>query len=355
MPQAWELWIGAYGSKADAGITRAQLLPDTGELFKLAEYGGIENASFIRTNREGTRLYAVSETETYGEGEEGGQLASFPIDPESRKLGPGLFHPTHGIHPCHLSLTPQEDWLAVANYNGSSVTMYPVLPDHRPAPPAIRFRHTGTGPNADRQEAPHPHSVFFSPDGKYLFVLDLGIDKIIIYARGPEAHEWTSHEAVNLEPGAGPRHLAFHPTGETVYVLNELNNTVARFAYEPSGNLRPLQTITTLPTTYEGENTTAEIVVSPNGRFVYASNRGHDSIAVFRIDQVTGELVSAGHVSTRGRTPRNFALTPDGQWLLAANQGSDSVVLFRVESESGLPIYAGTEIKVGKPVCVHIR
>lgn len=350
---AWEIWIGAYGSKENVGITYAQLVSDTGELFKVAEYGGIENASFIRTNREGTRLFAVSETYTFDGGEEGGQLASFPIEAESRKLGPGLFHPTHGAHPCHLSLTPSEDWVAVANYNGASVTMYPIRPDNRPGPAAIRFRHTGSGPNADRQEGPHPHSAFFSPDGQYLLVPDLGVDKVIIYTRGPEAYEWSAHDAVSLEPGDGPRHLAFHPSGNVVYLLNELSSTVTPFTWQ-SGTFARLESITTLPASFQGENTCAEIVVSPDGRFVYASNRGHDSIVLFRIE-ATGELQAAGHVSTRGRTPRNFAITPDGQWLLAANQDSDSVVLFRIEPVSGLPIYTGVELQVSKPVCVHIR
>jgi 6-phosphogluconolactonase len=352
---AWEIWISAYSTKEEVGITRIELLPDTGELIKTAEYGGIENASFLRMNREGTRLYAVSETATYDDGEEGGQLASFPIDAETRKLGPGQYHPTHGVHPCHLSLTPQEDWLAVANYNGASVTMYQIRPDAIPGPPVIRFRHTGSGPNANRQEAPHPHSVFFSPDGKYLFVPDLGMDKVMVYTRGPEAHEWSAHDAVSLEPGAGPRHFAFHPSGKAAYVLNELDSTITRFSYEEPGKLVRLESVPTLPASYKEESTCAEILVSPDGRFIYASNRGHDSIAVFSIDEQSGELQSAGHISTRGRTPRNFALTPDGQWLVAANQQSDSLILFRIESQTGLPIFSGTELPVNKPVCVLIR
>ena len=233
--------------------------------------------------------------------------------------------------------------------------MYPIGPETKPGPPAIRFRHTGTGPNEERQEAPHPHSVFFSPDGQYLFVCDLGMDKVMVYTRGPEAHEWSAHDAISLEPGAGPRHLAFHPSGKAVYVVNELNNTVTRLSYEEPGKLVRLESITTLPASYTEISWTAEVLVSPDGRFVYASNRGHDSIAIFRIDEQTGELHAAGHVSTRGKTPRNFALTPDGQWMIAANQESDSIVLFRMDSQSGLPVYAGVESSVSQPVCVLIR
>ncbi|QJD85866.1 lactonase family protein [Cohnella herbarum] len=359
MAKAHEIWIGAYGAKNEVGITRVELLPDTAEFVKTAEYGGIENPSFLRMNKAGTRLYAVSETDEYvdedGDKAEGGQLASFPVDAESRKLGPGQYHPTHGNHPCHLHLTPSEDWLAVSNYSGASVMMYPIGPDARPLAPVIRFRHTGTGPNADRQEAPHPHSVFFSPDGQYLFVADLGMDKVMVYGRGPEANEWSAHDAVSLEPGAGPRHLAFHPSGKAVYVVNELDSTITRLSHDEPGKLVRQESLSTLPTSFEGESWCAEILASPDGRFVYASNRGHDSIGVFRIDEQTGELHPSGHVSTRGKFPRNFALSPDGQWLIAANQNSDNIVLFRIEQQSGLPVFTGTELRISKPVCVLIR
>ncbi|WP_256762277.1 lactonase family protein [Cohnella sp. WQ 127256] len=358
MTKAHEIWIGAYGAKNEIGITRLELLPDTGELIKTAEYGGIESPSFLRMNKAGNRLYAVSETDSYSteDGqEEGGQLASFPIDEESRKLGPGQYHPTHGNHPCHLSFTPMEDWLAVSNYSGASVMMYPIGPDSRPLAPAIRFRHTGTGPNADRQEAPHPHSVFFSPDGQFLYVVDLGMDKVMVYGRGPESYEWSAHDAVSLEPGAGPRHLAIHPSGKNAYVVNELNSTVTRLSIEEPGKLVRQESLSTLPSSYGEESWCAEILVSPDGRFVYASNRGHDSIAIFQVNEQTGELQASGYVSTRGKYPRNFALTPDGEWLVAANQNSDSVVLFRIEPQSGLPVYAGVELAISKPVCVLIR
>ncbi|MFC5406828.1 lactonase family protein [Cohnella soli] len=357
--KAHEIWIGAYSAKNEVGLTRIELLPDTGELVKTAEYGGIENPTFLRMNRAGTRLYAVSEADAYidadGDPAEGGQLASFPVDPQTRKLGPGSYAPTHGNHPCHLSLTSSEDWLAVSNYNGASVVLYPVNPDTRPGPPMVRFRHTGTGPNAERQEAPHPHSVFFSEDGRRLYVCDLGMDKVMVYERGQEQGEWTACDASSLEPGAGPRHLILHPANGYLYVVNELNSTVTRFSKNAEGQLERKESVSTLPGSFGGDSWCAEIVVSPDGRFLYVSNRGHDSIAVFGIDGTTGVLTPAGHVSTRGHWPRNFTLTPDGQWLIAANEHSDTIVLFRIEPQSGLPVFTGSELTVSKPACVLAR
>jgi 6-phosphogluconolactonase len=181
------------------------------------------------------------------------------------------------------------------------------------------------------------------------------MDKIMIYTRGPEANEWSAYDAVSLDAGAGPRHLAFHPSGKFLFVLNELSCTVTSFSYEGAGKLERLGSVPTLPSSFVGENTCAEIAVSPDGRFVYASNRGHDSIAIIEIDEQTGELQPTGHVSTRGKTPRNFSLTPDGQWLIAANQDSNNIVLFRIDQQTGFPVFSGTELSISKPVCVLIK
>jgi 6-phosphogluconolactonase len=354
MAEAIQIWIGAYGSSEDVGITRLKLDPDTAQLTKEAEFTGIDNPSFLTTDRSGRYLHAVSEVSKLGE-QPGGEVVSFLIEDEGTSLQEAMSHPTLGANPCFLMLDESEQWLVVSNYSGSSVVVYPIDPSGVPGPVSVRFRHSGTGPNADRQEAPHPHSAVFSPDGRFLFTPDLGMDKIMVYALNAEGKEWAVHDAVNLAPGAGPRHLKFHPSGKWVYVINELDSTITRFDYLQPGKLVKQESITTLPASFDGESTCAEIVVSPDGRFVYGSNRGHDSLAIFSVDEATGELSSVGFASTRGKTPRNFAITPDGQWLLAANQGSDSVVLFRIDTGSGLPVYSGNEIAIRKPACIHIR
>ncbi|WP_276357732.1 lactonase family protein [Cohnella caldifontis] len=351
----WELWVGAYASADQAGITRLTLNGATGEITKTNEYGGIENPSFLALNRAGNVLYAVSETMEV-EGQPGGRMIAYPVDPQTRKLSDGWERLTHGAAPCHVSLDPDERWLAVANYFGAAVTLYPLEPGGKPGDAMVRLRHAGSGPHKARQEMPHPHSAVFHPkDGKFLYVPDLGLDRVMIYGKGEDGVDWSSAGAAALAPEDGPRHLAFHPDGQTMFVVNELSGSVTRFVLggEP-GKPERRETVTTLPPSFRGENTCAEIAVSPDGRFVYASNRGHDSIAVFRLDE-EGALSPAGHVSTRGRTPRHFAVTPDGSWLIAANQDSDSLVLFRIEPESGLPIFHGVQANIGKPVCVRIN
>lgn len=353
MAKAIEIWIGAYGSSEEVGITRLSLDPDAGTLTKEAEFTGIDNPSFLTMDRSGKYLHAVSEVATLN-GQPGGEIVTFLIEDEGTSLQEAMSHPTLGADPCFVSLDPAERWLAVSNYSGSSVVVYPMDPSGVPGPVNVRFRHSGTGPNASRQEAPHPHAAVFSPDGKYLFVPDLGMDKVMVYTLNDEG-QWVGHDAPSLAPGAGPRHMKFHPSGKWVYVINELDSTVTRFDYAADGKLGRQETVTTLPASFSGESWCAEVVVSPDGKFLYASNRGHDSLAVFAIDAATGELRSAGFASTRGKYPRNFALTPDGRWLLAANQNSDSVVLFRVDGTTGLPVYAGVELAIKKPVCVYIR
>jgi len=350
----YDIWIGAYAAKEQVGITRLKLDGETGALTKEAEFTGMDNPSFLAMDSAGRYLHAVSEVaETNGE--PCGEVVTFEVRDGGASLHEAVSHSTLGAHPCFLMLDPREQWLAVSNYSGASAVVYPLEPSGIPGPLHVRFRHSGTGPNPERQEAPHPHAAVFGADGQFLYVPDLGLDKILIYSLNRERQEWVGYDAASVAPGAGPRHFKFHPSGKAAYVVNELDSTVTRFTCEEPGSLTKQESLSTLPSSFEGTSHCAEIAVSPDGRFVYASNRGHDSLAIFAIDEATGALCSAGFVSTRGRTPRHFAIAPDGRWLIAANQESDSVVLFRVDESSGLPVYTGTELTVGKPVCVYIR
>jgi 6-phosphogluconolactonase len=212
--------------------------------------------------------------------------------------------------------------------------------------------------NPRRQSAPHAHGIYLDPANRFALVPDLGIDQVLVYRWDPAAFALQPHEppAATLTPGAGPRHLVFHPEGRFVYVINELLNTITGFAYDPeAGALRDIQTISTLPEDYDGENSTAEIAVHPSGRFLYGSNRGHNSLAIYAIDPAAGTLKLLGHENTQGRTPRNFAIDPSGRWILVANQDSNNVIVFRVDPETGLPRATNHSIEVHTPVCVLFR
>lgn len=354
MNKIYDIWIGAYCEPDEVGITKLQLDATTGQLTKTAEFTGIANPSFLTTDTKGRYLHVVSEV-MEADGNPTGELVTFELpDASSKTLREAVSHHTLGGAPCFVMLDGTEKFIAVSNYMGPSVTVYPVSEEGIPGPASVRFRHTGSGPNLDRQEMAHPHSTVFSSDGQFLFVPDLGLDKIMVYKLGSE-QQWVGHDAVSLAPGAGPRHFKFHPSGKTAYVINELDCTVTRFTYDQPGVLEKQESLTTLPDTFSGESFCAEVVLSPDGRYLYASNRGHDSLAIMKLDEATGKLEAAGFVSTRGRCPRNFSITPDGDWLVAANQETSSVVLFRMDKQSGLPVYAGFELEISKPVCVHIR
>jgi 6-phosphogluconolactonase len=353
MSAHFDIWIGSYADRNEVGLTKLQLNKSTGQLTKTAEFNGIENPSFLTLDAKGRFMHVVSEVmET--DGDPTGELLSFELpSADSETLREISAHHTLGAAPCYVMLDSTQKWLAVANYFGPSVTLYPVSEEGIPGPASVRFRHTGSGPNLDRQEMAHPHSAVFSPDGHFLFVPDLGLDKIMIYTLDSE-QQWIGHDAVSLTPGAGPRHFKFHPSGKAAFVVNELACTVTRFIYEQPGVLEKQESLSTLPASFSGESTCAELAISPDGRYLYVSNRGHDSIAVMKLNEVTGELEGAGFVSTRGQMPRNFALSPDGRWLVAANQQSGSVVLFSIDPQLGLPVYAGMELPINKPVCVQI-
>ena len=358
------VYIGTYtrresfvNGKAD-GIYIYDLDPATGELTyaaTIAAGAGTINPSFLTVAPGDRFLYAVNEI-TGSQGPNG-TLSAFAIDPANNKLSYLNQQSTHGLAPCYVSIEPEGCYALVANYETGSICVLPIQADGGLSEATDVVQFTGAGPHPERQEGPHAHMIVPGSDGRYIFAVDLGTDRLMVYRldseRGklvPADPPWTA-----LPPGTGPRHLAFHQQLPFAYVISELQSTVTVFHYEAqTGKLEPLQTLSTLPVDFAGGNLGAAIKVAPSGRFVYASNRGHDSLAIFRVDQVTGELWIVGHESTQGRSPRDFAIDHTGTLLLVANQDSDSVVTFWVDKDSGLLRATGHGVRVPKPVCLHV-
>ncbi|HSV73993.1 MAG TPA: beta-propeller fold lactonase family protein [Chthonomonadales bacterium] len=349
------LAIGTYTQRGSLGIYLADFDPETGQVGIPDLVAHTESPSFLAFSPRGDRLFAVNETGEFG-GERGGGLSAFAVEPRTGALTLTGVQPTGGAYPCHLAVAPDGRHVLVANYGGGSVSVVPVLPDGQLGPRTALVQHSGSGPNQERQEAPHAHSVNLSPDGRFAYVCDLGLDRVMVYqfdgsagTLAPAQPPWAA-----TAPGAGPRHLALHPNGRIAYVINELDSTITAFRRDRrTGALTALQTVSTLPDGWRGQSTTAEVVLHPSGRFVYGSNRGHDSIAVFRVDGRTGRLSVAGHTPTGGSTPRNFVVEPAGAFLLAANQESDSIAVFRIDPATGGLQDTGHRANVPAPVCLR--
>lgn len=348
-PQSWHVYAGTYGGGKEQRLFRFSLECPTGAMELLEGRDGIENPSFAALNSAQTRLYAVSET-----GEPDCSVICYALD----RTGP-LFsymnkESTRGGIPCFVFLDETNRCLLVANYTGGSVALYPIMEDGAIGPLADYHRHEGTGAT-ERQQAPHPHSIVMDPGNRFACVPDLGLDKIVIYRLDPTAMKLIPHSEVALQSGAGPRHLAFNRAGDTAYVINELDSTVCVLAFDPdAGSMELLQTITTLPDDFEGENYCADIHLAPSGNYLYGSNRGHDSLVVYRVHPSDGKLELQEIVPTEGHFPRNFALSPDGGFLLAANQETDNIVAFKVDTATGSLKATGQELRLPKPVFLKI-
>ena len=349
------LYTGSYATAEEESIKCYEFNPQSGALKYLSGFTGIENPSFLAIHSSGKFLYAVSETDQK-EGNLTGGVAAFAIDPSSGGLVKINEVTSGGAAPCHIALDRTERMLMAANYNGGSVAAFPVMEDGSLGERSFFHQHTGSGTNTSRQDIPHAHSANPSPDNRFALVTDLGLDKVFVYRLNPEkgGMELNIPAYAVVADGSGPRHLAFHPSRSVVYVINEMASTVTVFNYQPdAGTLSEIQTISTLPADFEGRSSTAEVVVDPSGRYLYGSNRGHDSIAVFSIDQDNGKLEALQHRSTGGRSPRNFCLSPDGRFLLAANQRSDNLLVFPVDQSSGKILDPVEEISLKAPVCIR--
>jgi len=346
------VYFGTYTRGQSQGIYQARLDLHTGKLGSLQLVAEVENPSFLAFHPGRPLLYAAGELAEF-QGGKAGAVSAFKRNTITGELTLLGQQPSGGAQPCHVSVTPCGKYVLAANYSGGNVACYPVNRDGSLGPMSGFVQHEGSSVNPRRQQGPHAHSFNPDPAGRFFFAADLGIDKILIYRIEDDALVANDPAFVTVAPGSGPRHFTFHPRGRFAYVINELLSTVTAFSYDAQrGSLTEIQIITTLPEGFDGKNSTAEVQVHPSGKFLYGSNRGHNSLAVFSIDQQTGKLTPLGHTSTEGETPRNFAVDPTGLFILAANQATNNVVVLRVNQDDGTLESTGNQLEVGSPVCV---
>lgn len=346
---------GATGAER-AGIYLLALDIASGALEPLDAFAGAANPSYLALDGAHRFLYAVNELQEFA-GAACGAVSAYAVDQDNGRLTFLNRQPSGGTDPCHLQVDSLGKHVAVANYTGGSVCVLPIGDDGALGEATDFVQHAGASVDPARQAGPHAHCAVFDPAGRHLLVADLGLDQVAVYPydaqRGtlaPRRDLWAAAAA-----GAGPRHLALHPRNGLVYALNELDSTVTVYSYNAAtGTLAARQTVATLPADFGGENTGAAVQVSPAGKFLYASNRGHDSIAVFAIDEQDGALTPVEHVPTQGRTPRDCAISPDGRYLIAANQDDNRVVTFKIDAQSGQLLPTGYAAEVPFPACVQV-
>ena len=354
--QQFYLFVGTYtntgnlaanprlDSTGSKGIYVYRFDATTGKATALSHTEDVCNPSYLAVAPDGKRLYACTESRMKGKG----SLSVFDFDKNKGRLHFLGKVSSLGDNPAYVAVDAAGKQVAVANYTGGSYTLYPIGDDGMPGKAQYAVQHLGKGTNPERQEAPHVHSAVYSPDGRFLFIQDLGLDKIsaVSLATGDEQQQMAT------TPGGGPRHLTFHPNGRFAYLIEELGGFVDVYRYDAStGRLDSLQRIAAHPDTVKGPFRSSDIHVSPDGRFLYASNRAETTIAIFSIDASTGLLRSRGYVPTMGVEPRNFSPDPSGKWLLVANQESDSIVIFKVDDD-GMIRPSGVTLKVPKPTCL---
>ncbi|HWC17777.1 MAG TPA: lactonase family protein [Terriglobales bacterium] len=348
------VYVGTYTTNGSKGIYSYSFDPRSGQLTELGLAAETENPSFLTLDPTHRFLYAVNEVQKYKDESSGG-VSAFAIERATGKLTFLNEVASGGADPCYVALDKSGKYVLVANYTGGSVAVFPVNADGSLGTRSALVQHQGSGPNKERQEGPHAHWIETTGDNRYAIAADLGLDELVVYHFDVSKGALAANDPpfAKVEAGAGPRHVGFHPNGRFAYVINELQSTVSAFAYDAvHGRLNPLESISTLPKDFSAENTTAEIEVHPSGKFLYASNRGHDSIAAFAIDPQKGTLRLVDYFSTKGRTPRNFAIDPTGSWLLVANQNTGNMVVFRIDRKTGRLTAKQQEIKVPSPVCL---
>jgi 6-phosphogluconolactonase len=352
------LFVGTYTDKESKGIYAYDFDSGPGELTSLGVVAETSNPSFLAIDPSHRLLYAVNEIQKYKDGNSG-SVSAFAIDRPKGGQPTGKLQflntvASRGADPCYIVFDKTGKYALVANYSGGSVAVFPVQSDGRVGEASAFVPHAGSGADRERQEGPHAHWIETTPDNRFAIAVDLGLDELLVYRFDAKKGTLAPNNPpyAKLDPGAGPRHLAFHPNGKYAYVVNELQSTITAFDYDAQrGVLTKQKTVSTLPKDFTASNNTAEIEVHPSGKFLFASNRGQDTIALFSIDEKTGALTLVDHFPTQGRTPRNFQIDPTGKFLFVANQNTDNISVFRIDSNGRLTSTKQT-LQVSKPVCL---
>ena len=350
--QNYYLFIGTYTSGGSKGIYVYEFNSKTGETKWVSNTDSAANPSFLTIAPDGKHIYAVNEISRA----QAGLVAAYAFDPASGKLTLINRQSSGSENPCHITITKNGKWLAVANYTGGSLATFPVNADGSIQPFSQHIIHEGKGVNPQRQEKAHVHSVFFSPDEKFLFTPDLGLDQITAYQFNPNNKQPLIPAPVPYtvsEPGTGPRHIEFSPNGKIMYVIEEMGGTVSVYHYS-NGVAKPVQRIATHPADYKGQPGSADIHISPDGKFLYASNRGDENnLAIFSV-AADGKLSTVGYQSTLGMQPRNFMIDPTGKFLLVANQKSSNIVIYKRDPGTGLLQALPKQLEIPNPVCLKM-
>ena len=347
------IYVGTYTDHGSDGIYSCRFDSKTGKLAELGLAAESSQPSFLAVYSSAHFLYAVNEIKNFN-GLPSGAVSSFAIDSATGKLSLLNQVSSRGGGPAHIILDQTEKHAFVSNYKGGSMAVLPVLEDGRLGEASAFVQNTGSSVNKKRQEGPHAHAVAMSCDNRFALLANLGLDQLIAYpfdsTNGMLGQE---PNVTKTNPGSGPRHVVFDHIGKFLYVINELQSSVTTYSYDSiHGALHDSGTISTLPQGFAASNDAGEIAIHPSGKFIYASNRGHDSIAVFSIDPAKGTLTNIEFIPTRGKTPRNFAIDPTGLWLIAANQESDDIVVFRIDGKTGRLVPTGQSLHVPSPACV---
>ncbi|WP_346857231.1 lactonase family protein [uncultured Draconibacterium sp.] len=343
-------YVGTFTSEGAEGVYLCSVNTETGNVSLVETFKGFDNPNYLSLSPNKKYLYVVTRVSTEVD-KSGGYVCAYKIEKDG-KLAFLNKQASNGEDPCHVDVSPDGSFVAIATYGGGTTSLYPVNNDGSLQEPSTVNRNSGAGADPSRQSGPHAHSIRFSPFSNEVFSADLGTDHLDIYNLVDNKLEAADQAFVKMKAGAGPRHFEFHPNGNVIYVINELNSTITSI-HKSKNKWATFQTISTLPKDFKGESYCADIHISADGKYLYGSNRGHNSIAVFEVNEKDQTLESIGTVSVEGNWPRNFGITPDGKWMLVANQKSGDITVFKLNKQNGIPQFTGNKIKLPSPVCIQ--